>query len=994
MSKPPLVKIFVNNKDLCTKKLNLKDTLSEIRKKIKYENKTNVLFMNENSPINYEDENDFTLEDIIQNKNLYLKGEVLKLYCDNNFIIDIDMAKEESLKKLIEKYSKNFPEDFDFLDNEERTIKKEDAINDDEILIEDILNENRINIITKKNDSIPENNQKNKNTNDDKSNINSEQRIELNIYMNNEIRTIKKLNINAKLSDVRKMLSNIMSENSYFLKGEIKIDDEEDFLLKEIIKENEKGKFIPIRDDSVNQIEKKEKENSIENIINNFEKNDEYKVMSIIENGKIIKSKKINIKELKEPLSEFREKLELPVNASFLNNNGADIDVKDESVFNISDIMKDDSIYIKREESQQYIIYFNNKILIKQNLEPSKDLASLRNLLSLQINEKAYFININTKEKINLEDEQFQLLSKISNNNNEIFIEQEVEQKKKVTEVIKGSQFLKQIGELKIYKYNCVPQQYVDNLIAQRKINSYDEYNGEIFDVNDEAESKTIIVLGQTGSGKTTLLNSLVNFILGVKFEDDFRYVIIDEQNVQGNEEIDQTKSVTQNTTIYYIKKYENYPSIILIDTPGFGDTSGPEKDKCIIDDIKATFEKKLTKIDAVCFVAQSSNVRLTHNQKYIFSSVMSLFGKDIAENFIPMLTFCDANDPQIIKSLTAPDSIFKPILNAIKNYSPWYLKFNNSAIFTSSFSQFNKMFWDLGMASFVVFIEKLKNLPQKSLESSKNVLKARQAIEEDIIDFKKKLDEGLSIMHEIEDTRMLVEKNEKKIKDNKNFKYKVKTEKFRRVPLKAGIHTTTCMNCNRTCHENCRFADNDDKRRCRAINRETGFCKRCDKNCIWSVHKNLPYIFEYYEVEEEREYENLKKEFYDSTSKVPEFQQVLQGLEQKYDDKFIDCFEICEKLNRSVNELKALALNANANQRTEEYINLLIENEKRTQSDGWVQRNARLEDIKKYHHLIAKLISGEDLMENLKNYRKKTLKEREKLKKALSDSNSTCIIF
>lgn len=149
--------------------------------------------------------------------------------------------------------------------------------------------------------------------------------------------------------------------------------------------------------------------------------------MSIIENGKIKKSKKINIKELKDSLSEFREKLELPVNASFLNNNGADFDIKDESFFNISDIMKDDSIFIKREESIQYIIYFNDQILIKQNLEPSKDLASLRNLLSLQINEKAYFININTKEKIKLEDEQFQLLSKISNNNNEIFIEQEVE---------------------------------------------------------------------------------------------------------------------------------------------------------------------------------------------------------------------------------------------------------------------------------------------------------------------------------------------------------------------------------------------------------------------------------------------------------------------------------------------------------------------------------------------------------------------------------------
>ena len=48
-----------------------------------------------------------------------------------------------------------------------------------------------------------------------------------------------------------------------------------------------------------------------------------------------------------------------------------------------------------------------------------------------------------------------------------------------------------------------------------------------------------------------------------------------------------------------------------------------------------------------------------------------------------------------------------------------------------------------------------------------------------------------------------------------------------------------------------------------------------------------MPYIFEYYEEDEVRVYAELKKEFCDSKSKVPEFQQVLQGLEQKYDNKF-----------------------------------------------------------------------------------------------------------
>ena len=432
----------------------------KMKKKIKYENQTNILFMNGSSPISLEDEKDITLEDIIKDKNIYLKGEVLQLYNNDKYIIDVEMAKETPLKKFIEKYSENLPSEFNFLDKEQRTINKTDAIDDEEILIEDILNENKINIVSKDNNTIiKENNSDNKILiNEPKQKL--EQKNEIKIYINNEVKAIKKLNKEVKLIEVRKILSNIMSEKAYFTKGEIKIDDEEDFSLKEIIKEES----IFIIDNYIVHKESNIEENLLNNNSSQEKSNEEFKIMSIIENGKITKSKKINIKE---PLSELRSMLELPLNASFLKN-GADIDIKDETIFNISDIMKDDQIFIKREESQQYIIYLNNQILTKQNLEPSKDFASLRNLLSLQINEKAYFINAITKERINNEDEQFQLLSKISNNNNEIFMEQEVEIKKKVTEVIKGSELIDQIGQLKIYKYNCVPQKYVDELIEKK----------------------------------------------------------------------------------------------------------------------------------------------------------------------------------------------------------------------------------------------------------------------------------------------------------------------------------------------------------------------------------------------------------------------------------------------------------------------------------------------------------------------------------------------
>ena len=41
--------------------------------------------------------------------------------------------------------------------------------------------------------------------------------------------------------------------------------------------------------------------------------------------------------------------------------------------------------------------------------------------------------------------------------------------------------------------------------------------------------SVNFMVVGQTGSGKTTLLNAFLNYLLDVKFEDNFRLKLINE---------------------------------------------------------------------------------------------------------------------------------------------------------------------------------------------------------------------------------------------------------------------------------------------------------------------------------------------------------------------------------------------------------------------------------------------------------------------------------
>lgn len=95
------------------------------------------------------------------------------------------------------------------------------------------------------------------------------------------------------------------------------------------------------------------------------------------------------------------------------------------------------------------------------------------------------------------------------------------------------------------------------------------------------------MIIGETDSGKTTLLNSFVNFLLGVNIEDEYRYKIILE-----NTNKSQSNSQTNQVNIYNIRSVGGYPPIKIIDTPGFGDTDGIEKDQLIFELIENFLEK------------------------------------------------------------------------------------------------------------------------------------------------------------------------------------------------------------------------------------------------------------------------------------------------------------------------------------------------------------------------------------------------------------------
>lgn len=100
----------------------------------------------------------------------------------------------------------------------------------------------------------------------------------------------------------------------------------------------------------------------------------------------------------------------------------------------------------------------------------------------------------------------------------------------------------------------------------------------EIKNQRDQRNCKTILVVGETGAGKTTMLNAMLNYCEGVRYNDTFRYELVDERKLREKGYGD-AKSLTQEVTIYtiYCKATKQY--IKVLDTPGFKDVEGLAKD-------------------------------------------------------------------------------------------------------------------------------------------------------------------------------------------------------------------------------------------------------------------------------------------------------------------------------------------------------------------------------------------------------------------------------
>ena len=231
---------------------------------------------------------------------------------------------------------------------------------------------------------------------------------------------------------------------------------------------------------------------------------------------------------------------------------------------------------------------------------------------------------------------------------------------------------------------------------------------------------------------------------------------------------------------------------LTVVDTPGFGDTRGLDRDEEITASIKTFFSIKsragIDHIDGIGFVAQSSLARLTHTQKYIIDSILSVFGKDIANNIFMMTTFADGAYPPVMGAITTHIDESRPPLPLVAEKLTFF-KFNNSALYSEKTStKFENTFWELGYESFSNFFSSLRNAEPQSLTQTRAVLDERSRLQNLIQGVQEDICQGMHSIDEMRDEKRALEDNEAKIKANKDFSYEATEHHTIKVTLDPGV--------------------------------------------------------------------------------------------------------------------------------------------------------------------------------------------------------------
>ena len=477
-----------------------------------------------------------------------------------------------------------------------------------------------------------------------------------------------------------------------------------------------------------------------------------------------------------------------------------------------------------------------------------------------------------------------------------------------------------------------------------------------------KTKRKVLMLVGATGSGKTTLLNGIANYVLGIRFEDNFRFKINSDED-GSNQAHSQTSSITAYT-FYPMEGSKTSYSLTVIDTPGFGDTKGIKRDKEIVTQIRKFFSTegvhKVHNLNGVGIVLESSSARLTSTQKYIFDSILGIFGENISSKIFLMITFADGQEPPV---LSAAHEAQIPYVK--------YFKFNNSALFAPTTDNFTQIFWDMGMNNFDQFFTDFGQSIPVSIGLTNEVLKERERLESILQGLEGNIAAGLDNLNELHTEEYVLEEHESEMKTNERFEYKVKVVKRQAVKTSSNRKALNCHQCFTTCHYPCDLEENKQFD-CLVMNdygSEHATCNICPSQCSWDVHFVQNFRYESFEGFETRTIKELKKRYDKASDRCKEAKDIIDRLEDDLSRMQENIIKMVRQAKKCKQRLNEIALKPG--KLTEvDYIDLLILNEKIEKKCSYLERIEALEHLKEAAKLLAEL-SDKDSMPDEMNMKK-----------------------
>ncbi|GAB6029627.1 hypothetical protein CHUAL_005365 [Chamberlinius hualienensis] len=411
----------------------------------------------------------------------------------------------------------------------------------------------------------------------------------------------------------------------------------------------------------------------------------------------------------------------------------------------------------------------------------------------------------------------------------------------------------------------------------------------------EKRQECNILFLGPTGVGKSTFINAFYNYLLFDSLDQaiagELKYIIpcqfnITDQNFQPREiklgsdeneaEGNDGRSSTQSCKAFCFP----YKAITvrIIDTPGIGDTRGPEQDKENLSNI-LQFLTNYEYLHAICILLKPNESRLTSTLQFCLSQLLCYLHPSASKNIVFMFTNSRTTSYRPGDTMTP----LKEILHAIEVTPPHTIvpldKYNVFCFDSEAFrflvsskqgvkfdenyvGNFNQSWLKSAKAShdmihYIVEGRDGTKLPPHKIQTTVSTYYIRQSVEDiskPLLDALRHIDDNMKVLTNHTKTMQQCSNNLPQllqlcfipsiISNVKEFSYSqmvCTSEKCKRIITLGGVEKDLYT---KVCHDRCDakiFSQNDDSiDRCEKIDYSTMCCTVC--GCPASSHKRLPY--------------------------------------------------------------------------------------------------------------------------------------------------------